>query len=81
LKFTRNKSTHLLGHTQVSFYLAEPDATFKVCATPGGIFFEGTSPVISNRVELDSLAKVIGDAWKEHLSLKPKLASLSEGGG
>lgn len=39
----------------------------------GGIRFQGLSPVISDRKSLDELAKTIGAAWNEHVTLRQAL--------
>lgn len=72
MKFTREKRSSLTHDAIVSFEL-EGDSNFTLFATPEGIYFSGASPTIEDQKTLRVLAEVIGNAWKEHLKLKPKI--------
>ena len=72
MKFTESKVSSLMGHTEVRF-VEEEKKEFAIVASPMGMVFEGTSPPVENRAELNELAKTIGMAWNRHLDLKPKL--------
>jgi hypothetical protein len=47
---------------------------FTIRATPHGVNFEGTlkSPITDHN-DLQEFARLMGDAWKEHLKLRPQI--------
>lgn len=74
MKFERKKFDNLSGGTSVTY----TDGEFELLATREGVLIKGHSPVISNMDELQELAKVLSDAWAEHLRLKPRLMKAGE---
>lgn len=74
MKFERKKFDNLSGGTSVTY----TDGEFELLATREGVLIKGHSPIIGNMDELQELAKVLSDAWSEHLRLKPRLMKAGE---
>jgi hypothetical protein len=77
MKFERKKISALTGNTEVHFSLDSSD--FKIIADQSGIRLRGESPTLYENEELQSFAKAVSDAFKDHLKLKPKLVSTLSG--
>lgn len=69
MKFTRTKRDALSGQTEVAYDWNG----FQIVASAKGVRFDGRSPDIFGQIELQLLAKTVGDAWGDHLLLKPNL--------
>jgi hypothetical protein len=80
MKFKREKVADLLeGKGAWVIFTEEADAgpgqdkPFRIIAGSRGVWFDGCSNILENQADLESLAKTISLAWKEHRALKPKL--------
>jgi hypothetical protein len=69
MKFHRRKESSLLGHTVVIYELGK----FQMEASQFGVSLHGESPLLENMADLQEFARVMSDAWKDHLSLKPEI--------
>lgn len=76
MKFLRTKFDSLDGKTVVA--LTSEDDKFQLKASRSGVMINGELE-IEGMQELDQFAKLLSDAWKEHLRLKPKLQSSLSG--
>lgn len=76
-KFYKDKFTRLDGLTVVSWVEDAVVATpFTVCADRTGVNFKGTlKEPISDKKQLNDFARLIADAWKEHVKLAPKVSA------
>ncbi len=75
MKFEKQKLT--VGETKV-YHLLD-NSSFEIVASRRGIEFRGESPHLESVGDLDIFAKAVGDAWKDHLALLPKLATTLSG--
>jgi hypothetical protein len=76
MKFEKKKISALTGNTEVHF--SEESSEFKIIADKTGIRLQGSSPTFYDITELNIFAKAVGDAWNNHIKLKPDLmASLN----
>lgn len=48
---------------------------FAIVASKEGVSVSGLSPTFKTENDLDDFAKAVADAWRDHLKLKPKLAT------
>lgn len=82
MQFTKEKVPSIAGGNQWVFMEHAPDKSpeskFTIIADRFGIKFRGESPTIESRSDLDSLARVISDAWSAHMRLKPALSLAKE---
>jgi hypothetical protein len=78
MKYTRKKVSHPGTGAPLVFFEVD-DATFCVRVSGEGVRLEGQSPTLATRGDLDSFAKLIATAWKEHLQLKPALVTTIAG--
>ena len=79
IHFEEKKQPGLRGGSTV-FTMAQEIPTsepFQVIADKGGIRFVGTSERINDIVDLQELAKLISQAWKEFNRYKPKITSIT----
>lgn len=74
MNFERKKFDNLSGGTSVAY----TDGEFELLATREGVLIKGHSPVIGTMDDLQELAKIISDAWADHLKLKPRLVRAGE---
>ena len=81
MKFERNKYSHISGQTVVDYTESNPDGDLKfiIRASPQGVQFIGTSQPLQGPSDFQELAKVIGDASKDYLALKPKIVTSLSG--
>lgn len=84
MEFKKTKITGISGEPEMHYvekssHEASPLQAFRIIALPSGIQFEGNSPVIQTRTQLDKYAKIIGDAWTEHEKMKPKIVTTLAG--
>ena len=79
--FLKTKYTAIDNKTIVAFTEQSGSAhEFSVKASGQGIWFEGAlSHKIDNEKELNDFARLIGDAWKEHQKLAPKIVMTAAG--
>lgn len=77
VKFNKDKYTRLDGTTVFTFTADEIEAQpFRITCDRGGINFSGTlKRPLGRRHDLNEFAKLITDAWAEHLKLAPKISS------
>lgn len=76
MEFTRTKISGLSGNTEVRFTDTSKDALyppFTIVADKLGVRFEGRSNPITGMDNLEDLAKLVSESWKEHEALKPKI--------
>lgn len=72
-EFKREKYSSLSGMTTVRLeQITGHPYPFKICCDSAGINFDGIL-CIESQSELQDFARLIGDAWKEHLLLAPKI--------
>lgn len=80
MKFNRHKKDHLTLGDVVEHELAVPDLpdayppVFSLLASREGVLVRGAIKFESN-ADLQAFAKALSDAWKDHLSLKPKIVT------
>lgn len=55
-----------------------PFPPFTFVATGSGVRWEGKTTTIQNMQDLQDMAKVASEAWKEHLRLKPRIEITKE---
>jgi hypothetical protein len=81
MTFKREKFSALDGLTTVTRTEENNKLSpFTIIANQRGINFKGTLALeISNRKQLEQLAEAIGDSWKDHELLVPKVAMHSGG--
>lgn len=76
MKFTRKKLDTFGGGVEVVYTMTAPSeltSPFAVVASAKGVRMEGVSEYIFGQEELQKFAKILSDAWADHLSLKPNL--------
>lgn len=81
-EFRVDKYSALDGKTTVAFIQErkETGEPFTIKVNQSGMSFSGSmDQPISDKVQLNDLARLIGDAWKEHMKLVPKLTSSLSG--
>jgi hypothetical protein len=80
MKFKREKVPNLMGEAEVRF-TEEPkedqqDAPYpplQITASKRGVFLSGNSTWIEGMDDLQSFAKAMSDAWRDHVKLKPQI--------
>ncbi len=75
MKFERKKVSALTGNTEVRFILDTVESDFSIIASPTGVSFRGNSPEFFDPVDIQELARTIGQAFTEHTKLKPRLST------
>ncbi len=79
MKFTKEKRSHLLGHTEVVFTeVSEKEKPFTMTADQTGVHFQGFSTTIENRGQLDEFAKALSDAWEAHREQIPVIVPATQ---
>lgn len=75
IQFEKTKYSGLDGRTYVAFTQRESTALipFQIIASPSGLSFKGTmeGEIQKNLPEMQDFAKMVGEAWREHLKLRP----------
>jgi hypothetical protein len=77
LEFIYEKFSGLDGLTKVSFISTHAsDDPFTIVADQKGVAFKGrTAEPIATMSDLQGLAELISEAWKEHKKLVPKIST------
>lgn len=75
MKFEKKKVDGLNGPVMIFSLTAATDDPmgFEIWADKRGIQLRGYSPPLEGESDLQDLAKVVSDAWREHLKMKPRL--------
>lgn len=80
-KFNKRKESSLLGHTVVLYEHAggkdvSTSDPFIIEASQFGVSMSGESPLLENRSDLEEYARIVSDAWLDHLALRPKIVGI-----
>lgn len=80
MKFTKETFTNLTGENHHMFYHADADSLepFTITASRAGVKFHG-GLMLEAQEDLNTLAKVLSEAWKLHRQLQPKLTTTLSG--
>jgi len=76
MKYTREKISSLMGHTEVIYKVEQ--SNFELIASPMGIHFRGTSPIVDDAKGLGDFAELVSRVWVDHQKLMPKILKPGE---
>jgi hypothetical protein len=75
IQFEKSKYSGIDGRTYVAFTQknSTQEKPFQIIASPSGVSFKGTmeGEIQKNLPEMQDFARMVAEAWKEHLRLKP----------
>ena len=82
LKFEKTKISGIDGRTYTIYTEkdSQKEKPFQMVASPSGISFKGDMEreLTNHNVDMQDFARQVGEIWKEHLRLKPKIYKANE---
>lgn len=75
MKFTKEKIDDLERPGKAKIVRSYVGGGFDIAANIEGVVLSGISPALDSYGELNDFAKALSDAYKDHLTLKPKIVT------
>lgn len=75
MRFEKLEPSFLIDGYRCYRHTSDDGNVFEIVVTKQGISFQGMSPVIGHREDLDAFAQVVSLAYQDYHRFRPKLVS------